>query len=81
MTVTLEEAKANLARILERAEAGEEVLIGREPNHPVVRVVPLALKPSRLARHPDLIHSTKTHDPAALVNPLPPEEWGELTKG
>ena len=81
MTVTIEEAKVDLARILEQAEAGEEVLIGREPNHPIVKVVLLVAKPSRLTRHPDLIHSTRTHDSVALVNPLPPEEWGQLANG
>ena len=78
MTVTLEEAKARLEQILARAEAGEEVLIGPDAAHPVVKLVPICGKPSRLTRHPDLAGSTTTHDRAALVSPLPPEEWGEL---
>ena len=78
MTVTLEEAKASFAEILARAEAGEEVLIGNDASHPVAKLVPIPAKQSRLARHPDLAGSTKTDDPAALVAPLPHEEWGEL---
>ena len=78
MTVTLEEAKTNLERILARAEAGEEVFIGLDAAHPVAKLVPIQAKPSRLTRHPDLAGSTKTHDPAALVHPLPPHEWGDL---
>ncbi|MEI6784044.1 MAG: transposase family protein [Verrucomicrobiota bacterium] len=50
----------------------------RKMPRPVVKLVPLASSRARLTRHPDLIGSTVTHDPAALVQPLPPEEWGEL---
>jgi prevent-host-death family protein len=78
MTVTVEEAQAKLAQIIARAEAGEEVLIAREAQRPTVKLVPLAAEGTRLHRHPDLIGSTTTHDPSALVHPLPPEEWGEL---
>jgi len=78
MTVTVAEAQTNLAQIIARAEAGEEVFIGREPDHPAVKLAPLAPVRARLARHSDLIGSTVTHDPAALVQPLPPEEWGSL---
>ena len=78
MTVTLEQAQASLAQYLDKAEAGEEILIGRDLNHPIAKLVSLNAKASRLSRHPELIGSTATHDPAALVNPLPPEEWGEL---
>lgn len=78
MTVTVEEAQTSLAEILAKAEAGEEILIGRDVTHPLVKLVPVTQTPPRLARHPDLVGSTKTVDPAALVTPLPPEEWGEL---
>jgi antitoxin (DNA-binding transcriptional repressor) of toxin-antitoxin stability system len=80
MTITVEEAQTTLAQIIALAEAGEEVLIGREPGHPAVKLVPLSPSRARLARHPDLIASTVTHDPAALVQPLPPEEWGSLAE-
>lgn len=75
MTITVAEAQTKLAQIIARAEAGEEVFIEREPDHPAVKLVPLASGRARLTRHPDLIGSTVTHDPAALVQPLGPEEW------
>jgi antitoxin (DNA-binding transcriptional repressor) of toxin-antitoxin stability system len=78
MTVTLEEAKDSLAQILARAQAGEEVFIGMDLDHPMVKLVPITSTTSRLDRHPDLVGSTTTHDPEALVKPLPPEEWGDL---
>ena len=78
MTVTVEEAKANLPQIIAKAEAGEEILIAHEQGRPTVKLVPLAPKASRLTRHPDLAGSTKTHDPSALLKPLPIEDWGEL---
>ena len=79
MTVTVAEAQTKLAQIIARAEAGEGVFIAREPDHPAVKLVPLAFCGGQLAWHPDLIGSTVTHDPAALVQPLPPEEWGDLS--
>jgi antitoxin (DNA-binding transcriptional repressor) of toxin-antitoxin stability system len=79
--VTIEEAKASLAQILARAQAGEEVLIGPDVGHPVVKLVPVSAEQSRLARHPDLVGSTQTHDPSALLKPLPSEEWGQLAAG
>jgi antitoxin (DNA-binding transcriptional repressor) of toxin-antitoxin stability system len=78
VTVTLEQAKDNLAQWLAQAEAGEEILIGNDPTRPVAKLVALAPTRCRLARHPDLVGSTETHDRTALVRPLPPEEWGEL---
>jgi prevent-host-death family protein len=78
MTITVAEAQTKLAQIIAQAEAGEEVLIAREAGRPAVRLVPLAPASVRLTRHPDLIGSTVTHDPAALLQPLPAEEWGEL---
>lgn len=36
----IHEAKSNLSRIVERVEAGEEIVISRN-GHPVVKVVPL----------------------------------------
>ena len=78
MTITVAEAQTKLAQIIAQAEAGEEVFIGREAEHPAVKLVPLASVRPRLTRHPDLVGSTVTHDPAALRQPLPPEEWGGL---
>jgi len=78
MTISVPEAQTKLAQIIARAEAGEEILIGREADHPTVKLVPIPAVQTRLTRHPDLIGSTVTHDPAALVQPLPPEEWGGM---
>ena len=78
MTVTLEEVQTKLAQIIARAEAGEEILIARPPERPTVKLVAVSPAGKRLTRHPDLIGSTVTHDPAALSHPLPPEEWGDL---
>jgi antitoxin (DNA-binding transcriptional repressor) of toxin-antitoxin stability system len=80
MTITVAEAQTKLAQIIARAQAGEEVFIGLEADHPAVRLVPLAPVRARLVRHPDLVGSTMTHDPEALVCPLPMEEWGDLAK-
>lgn len=50
---TVHEAKTNLSKLIERAEAGEEVIIARG-DKPVVRLVPLVLskprQPGQLAR-------------------------------
>ena len=78
MTFTVEEAQAKLALIIARVEAGEEVLIAKASALPTVKLVALPSGGGRLTRHPDLIGSTTTHDPAALAGPLPPEEWGDL---
>ena len=77
MTLTLEQAQTRLAEILAKVEAGEEIFIGHDIDHPVAKLVAVPGS-SRLQRHPDLVGSTKTHDPAGLVSPLPPGEWGDL---
>jgi antitoxin (DNA-binding transcriptional repressor) of toxin-antitoxin stability system len=78
MTLTVAEAQTKLAQIIAQAEAGVEVFLGRDANHPTVKLVRVAARSARLTRHPDLVGSTKTPDPAALLQPLPPEEWGDL---
>ena len=80
MTITVADAQTKLAQIIARAEAGEEIFIGRDLDHPAVKLVPLSPSRARLSRHPDLIGSTVTHDPASLLQPLPPEEWGNLAE-
>lgn len=40
-TVSVHEAKTNLSKLLERVEAGEEVIIARA-GHPVARLTPFA---------------------------------------
>lgn len=74
MTVTIDEAQANLARILNQAVAGQEVVITSANGGAAVKLVPVRTQPSRLARHPDLIGSTTTLDSQALTQPLATEE-------
>jgi len=49
--VNMHEAKTHLSRLVERAEAGEEILIARA-GRPVARLVPLATRTRR--REPGL---------------------------
>lgn len=44
--ITVHAAKTNLSQLLERAEAGEEIIIARG-QVPVARLVPIAPKPKR----------------------------------
>ena len=46
MTVKMNEAKSQLSALIERALAGEEVIIARE-GHPVVTLKPIVTKPRR----------------------------------
>jgi prevent-host-death family protein len=69
-TYTVHHAKTNLSKLIERAEAGEEVIIARRDT-PAVRLVPIATaKPKRQfgAYQGD---ATVT---AAFFDPLPDEE-------
>jgi prevent-host-death family protein len=47
MLVNVHEAKTHLSRLLDRAAAGEEIVIGRA-GKPVARLVPLAPRPPRV---------------------------------
>jgi antitoxin (DNA-binding transcriptional repressor) of toxin-antitoxin stability system len=80
MTLTVAEAEGRMAELVEQAVAGAEVVIAStRPNGAAVKLTPLVQAgtgPSRLQRDPALIGSTKTLDRAALLTPLPPEEWG-----
>ena len=72
-TVNINEAKATLSRLIERAQRGEEIIIARD-SKPVVRLVPLVdhkgdRKPGWL---PELVIGPEFDDP------LPPEELGYL---
>ena len=49
MDVPVSDAKAQLTELVRRAEAGEEVVLTRH-GRPVVRLQPLAPKPSHAAR-------------------------------
>ena len=46
MTVNMHEAKTQLSALIERALAGEEVIIARA-GHPVVTLTPVTAKPGR----------------------------------
>lgn len=71
--VNIYEAKTKLSRLVDRAAAGEEILIGRS-GKPLVRLVPVdELGP----RQPGLLRGVSVPD--ALFDPLPDEEldaWG-----
>ena len=78
MIVTLEDAQTKLPQIIRQVTAGEEVFIVSSGGGPAVKLVPAVVTNSRLARHPDLVGSTKVLDEQALIQPLPAEEWAGL---
>jgi prevent-host-death family protein len=80
MTVTLEEAQADLPGILARAVAGEEVVIATAGGQPAVKLVSVAANGSRLVQDPQVKSALTILDHEALLKPLPPEEWGELAE-
>lgn len=47
MLVNVHEAKTHLSRLIDRAAAGEEIVIARSGS-PVARLVPLAARPPRV---------------------------------
>ncbi len=66
--VTVHAAKTNLSQLLERAEAGEEIIIARG-QVPVVKLVPIAIRPKRQpGLFPDVVVGPEFFDP------LPEEE-------
>lgn len=74
-TYTVHDAKTNLSKLIERAEAGEEVIIARRDT-PAVRLVPIASKP--MQRQFGAYRGEATVD-AAFFEPLPEAEleaWG-----
>jgi len=81
VTLTVQEANAAFLQLVAKAEAGEEILIGREKGLPSVKLVPVSAKPSRLTPHPTLSKALIILDQEALVNPLPPADWGDLGAG
>lgn len=67
ITVSVDEAKTTLSELLERAHAGEEVIIAKNGT-PYARLVPLA---PRRARRPGLLRGTVED---AFFEPLPEDE-------
>jgi prevent-host-death family protein len=68
--VTIHAAKTNLSKLIERACAGEEVIIARGPD-PVVRLVPVGTAAPRRA-FGALRESLRV--PKSFDDPLPPDE-------
>ena len=66
-TVSVHEAKTHLSKLLDRAHAGEEVIISKS-GRPYARLCPLQA-PAR--RKPGLLHGKVDED---LFAPLPDEE-------
>jgi len=76
---TVHDAKTNLSKLIERAEAGEEVIIARG-DKPVVRLVPLVA--SKLRQPGQLAHLAMPPD-EFFFSPLPEAElqrWEDGTK-
>ena len=68
--VTIHFAKTNLSRLIERACAGEDVVIHRGPT-PVVRLVPVEHKAPKRAFG---ALAGKVSVPESFFEPLPPDE-------
>jgi prevent-host-death family protein len=66
--VNLYDAKTQLSRLIDRAAAGEDIVIGRA-GKPVVRLVPVE---DALPRQPGLLKGVTVPD--ALFDPLPDDE-------
>lgn len=67
MTVNVHEAKTRLSALLERAHAGEEIILAKA-GKPYARLVPLETPPERVAgRYPGTI-------PDSFFEPLPEDE-------
>ena len=72
-TYNMHEAKTQLSRLVERAEAGEEIIIARD-GKPRARLVPLPLKPGE-RRRPGRWKGLLGHIPDSVwFDPLPDEE-------
>lgn len=67
---TIHQAKTNLSRLIEKAEAGEDVVISRGTK-PVVRLVPI--KQPGKTRKPGLFKG-EFELGRSFFDPLPPEE-------
>lgn len=72
-TMNVHDAKTHLSRLLERVEAGEDVVIARA-GKPVARLVPVGDRPSR---RPGLAKGRLTE---AFFEPLPADELAAWEK-
>ena len=76
ITVNFHEAKAQLSRLLERAHAGEEIIVAKA-GQPIARLMPLAPLvpvPAPAQRRPG--RPKQEIDTTRFFDPLPPEELG-----
>lgn len=71
MKITVHAAKTNLSKLIERAEAGEEIIIARGPT-PVVRLVPIVGSAAPKRRPGTLKGRIKIHP--SFYDPLPADE-------
>ena len=71
--VNVHEAKTHLSRLLERAHAGEEIVIAKS-GEPYARLVPLAGRPPK--REPGTLKG-RIELGEAFFEPLPPDWTGE----
>lgn len=69
-TVTIHQAKTNLSRLIERASAGEEIIIARG-SKPVARLVPLGVVKGK--RQPGSLKGKLEIGPE-FFEPLPDDE-------
>lgn len=69
-TYTVHEAKTNLSKLIERAEAGDEVIIARR-DQPAVRLVPVGQSAAKRMFGAYKGQATVT---AAFFDPLPDDE-------
>ncbi len=68
-TFTVHQAKTNLSKLIEKAEAGEEVIIARGDD-PAVRLVPVSKHPKRKFG----AYKGEFTVPDSFFDPLPEEE-------
>lgn len=76
-TYTVHDAKTNLSKLIERAEAGEDVIIARRDT-PAVRLVPILAKPPK--RQFGAHRGDATVSPA-FFDPLPDDELAAWEEG
>lgn len=70
-TINVHEAKTHLSRLLDRVQAGEEIVLAKA-GKPVARLVPLAAELAR--RQPGRLQQPGAKVDAAFFDPLPAKE-------
>lgn len=75
-TVNVHEAKTQFSRLLEKAHAGEEIVLSKA-GKPYARLMPLATEPGQ--RQPGRLKKPGAHLDAAFFDPLPVEELDAWT--